>query len=312
MRLVFCGTPDFALPSLKRLASSRHRVLAVVTQPDRPKGRGRIPQPPPVKQLAQKLGLEVRQPDKIKDPDFLAWLDSLRPEVLVVVAYGRILPPEMLDLPSRGSINLHASLLPRYRGAAPIHWAVINGETETGVTTMYITPELDAGDIILQRAVPIGERDTAGSLHDRLAEVGAELLVETLDRVEQGEAPRRPQEAGQATYAPPLKPEDEKIDWRWPARTVYNRVRGLNPWPGAYGRWRGKRVKVWWVELGERLAAGEHKPGTIVAVDERGIEVACGDGQAVRIQQLQPEGKAVMTAAEFIRGYRPYIGEAWD
>jgi methionyl-tRNA formyltransferase len=271
-----------------------------------------MPQPPPVKQLAQELGLEVRQPDKIKDLDFLAWLASLRPEVLVVVAYGRVLPPEMLDLPSRGSINLHASLLPRYRGAAPIHWAVINGEKETGVTTMYITPELDAGDIILQRAVPVGERDTAGSLHDRLAEVGAELLVETLDRVEQGEAPRRPQEASQATYAPPLKPEDEKIDWRWPARAVFNRVRGLNPWPGAYGRWRGKRVKIWWVEPGERLPAGRWAPGEILAVGEQGIEVACGDGQAVWIQQLQPEGKAVMTAAEFARGYRPRIGEAWD
>jgi len=311
MRLVFCGTPDFALPSLRALLASRHRVLAAITQPDRPKGRGRLPQAPPVKELAREAGLEVRQPESLKDPDFLAWLEGLAPEVLVVVAYGRILPRALLELPSRGCINLHASLLPRYRGAAPIHWAIINGERETGVTTMFVTPELDAGDIILQEAVEIGARETAGQLHDRLAVLGAELLVKTLDLLGEGRAPRRPQDPASATYAPPLRPEDERIDWTRPALAVYNRVRGLNPWPGAYGQWRERRVKIWWVDPPEPLEAEGLEPGQIAAVGEQGIKVACGDGQAVAIRRLQPEGKAVMGAADFIRGYRPQVGEAW-
>ncbi|MCR4420028.1 MAG: methionyl-tRNA formyltransferase [Clostridia bacterium] len=311
MRLVFCGTPDFALPSLRALLASRHRVLAAITQPDRPKGRGRLPQAPPVKELAREAGLEVRQPESLKDPDFLAWLEGLAPEALVVVAYGRILPRALLELPSRGCINLHASLLPRYRGAAPIHWAIINGERETGVTTMFVTPELDAGDIILQEAVEIGARETAGQLHDRLAVLGAELLVKTLDLLGEGRAPRRPQDPASATYAPPLRPEDERIDWTRPALAVYNRVRGLNPWPGAYGQWRERRVKIWWVDPPEPLEAEGLEPGQIAAVGEQGIKVACGDGQAVAIRRLQPEGKAVMGAADFIRGYRPQVGEAW-
>lgn len=302
MRLVFCGTPAFALPSLKALLASRHEVLGVVTQPDRPKGRHRRLTPPPVKELAHSAGLTVWQPESLQDREFVSLLQGLRLDALVVVAYGKILPAPVLDLPRRGCINLHASLLPRYRGAAPIHWAIINGERETGVTTMFMAPRLDAGDIILQRAVAIAPRETAGQLHDRLADLGAGLLVETLDLIEKGKAPRRPQEEALATYAPPLKPEDEKIDWQWPAEAVFNRVRGLNPWPGAYAVWQGRRLKIWWAEPGTR-PAGKFAPGEVLGCGTEGIEVACGDGQAVVIKELQPEGKGVMSAAAFLRGY---------
>lgn len=303
MRLVFCGTPAFALPSLRALLSSRHEVRGVVTQPDRPKGRERRLTPPPVKDLALSCGLPLWQPTSLLEAEFLSWLEGQRPDALVVVAYGKILPTRILELPRFGCINLHASLLPRYRGAAPIHWAVINGEAETGVTTMFMAPRLDAGDIILQERVAIGPRETTGQLHDRLADLGASLLVATLDLLEEGKAPRRPQEEALATYAPPLRPEDEKIDWRWSAAAVFNRVRGLNPWPGAYAVWQGRRLKIWWVEPVPG-PAGEFAPGEVVACSAEGITVACGDGQAVVIKELQPEGKGLMAAAAFLRGYR--------
>ncbi|MBC7346077.1 MAG: methionyl-tRNA formyltransferase [Clostridia bacterium] len=313
MRLVFFGTPAFALPTLEALLESPHRVLGVVTQPDRPKGRRRLLAPPPVKEAAAARGLPIWQPANLREPAFLSLLRGLEPEVAVVVAYGKILPPAVLDLPRHGCINVHASLLPRYRGAAPIHWAVINGESETGVTTMYMAPALDAGDIILQRAVAIGTRETTGALHDRLARLGADLLLETLDLLEAGKAPRRPQDEALASYAPPLQPEDERIDWQWPAAVIFNRVRGLNPWPGAYTTWRGKRLKIWWVEPGA-LAAREARPGQVLAVGGEGFSVACGSGQALLVKELQPEGKAPMEAAAFVRGYRlapgEYLGDA--
>jgi methionyl-tRNA formyltransferase len=312
MRVVFCGTPDFALPSLRSLLASHHQVVGVVTQPDKPKGRQRRFSASPVKELAVSEGLEVQQPASLKDEEFLSWLRQRSPDALVVVAFGKILPPVVLELPPYGCINLHASLLPRYRGAAPIHRALIAGEKETGVTTMFMVPELDAGDVILQQKVAIGPRETAGELHERLAVLGAELLVETLDLLEQGKAPRFPQDETLATYAPPLGPEDERIVWSDPAEAVFNRVRGLNPWPGAYSVWRGKRLKIWWVEPKEKATIPDPRPGRIVAVDSDGIEVTCGGGQAVVLKQVQPEGKNPMAVSEFIRGYRPRLGEEFD
>lgn len=300
MKIVFMGTPDFAVPSLKALAHAGYTVAAVVTRPDRPKGRGGKVSPPPLKECALSLGLPVHQPERLKDPSFLGRMSELSPDAVVVVAYGKILPREILSLPGLGCINVHASLLPGYRGSAPIHRAVINGESETGVTTMYMEEGLDTGDIIQQKRVAIGEDDTAGVVHDRLSVLGASLLTETLALIAKGGAPRVPQDGSLATYAPPLTAEDEIIRWNATARSINDRVRGLNPWPGARTYLGERLVKVWRVRAaGGCKPAG--RPGTVLAFQEDGIRVQAGEGQII-ITELQAEGSKRMSAAEFLRG----------
>ncbi|MBD3347679.1 MAG: methionyl-tRNA formyltransferase, partial [Candidatus Eisenbacteria bacterium] len=244
MRIAFMGTPDFAVPSLRKLEASRHDVSLVVTQPDRPAGRGRRLRPPAVKAAALNLGLPLEQHEDVNTDAFLRRLRELDPDVLVVVAFGQILRPELLELPERGAVNVHASLLPRFRGTAPINWAIVNGEKETGVTTMFMAPKVDAGEIILQRRTPIHATDTAGTLSDRLADMGAELLIETLDLIEAGEAPRIKQDPGLSSYARKLRKEDGEIDWSQPTGRVLDLVRGMAPWPGAYTWYEGKKLRV--------------------------------------------------------------------
>lgn len=299
MRVVFMGTPDFAVPSLKALAEAQYDVAAVVTQPDRPRGRGKKETPPPVKETARALNIPVFQPLRIKDPDFINLLKGLSPDVIVVVAFGRILPRDILVLPEYGCINVHASLLPKYRGAAPIHWAVINGEKSTGITTMYMDEGLDTGDMILREAVPIHEEDNVGDLHDRMASLGASLLTKTLSLIKSGQAPRTPQ-AGESSYAPMLTAEDERILWDRPARDIYNQVRGMNPWPGARATMHGKVLKIW------RAAALEEDgsdllPGQVISSGADGILVRAGTGR-LKITELQLQGAKRLGAADFLRG----------
>lgn len=299
MRVVFMGTPDFAVPTLKALVEAGHDVPAVVTQPDRPKGRGKKETPPPVKETAQSLKIPVIQPLRVKDPDFINLLKGLSPAVIVVVAFGRILPPDILSLPKYGCINVHASLLPKYRGSAPIHRAVINGEKETGITTMHMDEGMDTGDMILREAVPIHEEDTVGTVHDRLAVVGARLLVETLDLIGQGRAPRVPQ-VGNPSYAPMLKAEDELIRWDRTARDIFNHIRGMNPWPGARTTLSGRVLKIW------RAAAPEEDgnsvgPGRVVSGGREGFVVGTGNGR-LTVTELQLQGAKRMNAADFLRG----------
>ncbi len=316
MKLVFMGTPEFAVPSLRRLVGSGWRCLAVVTQPDRGRGRGRKITPTPVKREAEALGLEVLQPQKPTDPSFVSRLEELAPEVIVTVAYGEILPPLVLELPRAGCVNLHPSLLPMYRGAAPIHWAIINGEDTTGVTTMYMNEKMDAGEIILQRKTRISEKDNVKTLHDRLAVLGADLLEETLELIRRGEAPRVPQDDRLATYAPALQREHELVDWNRPARRVVDHIRGMDPWPGAHTFWNGKVLKVFRAEArtGVEPAAGQVQgqgeiPGKVVEVDpDQGFTVATADG-GVLILEVQPAGRRRMPAQSFLRGYDLKPGE---
>ncbi|NLP18757.1 MAG: methionyl-tRNA formyltransferase [Firmicutes bacterium] len=307
MRILFMGTPQFALDSLQLLLEAGKQLVGVITQPDRPRGRGRIITPSPVKALAQKKNLLVYQPQDLKDPAVLKKLGTLQPHLIVVVAYGKILPREILDLPTKGCINLHASLLPRYRGAAPIQWALMKGERITGVTTMYVDEALDEGDIILQSEVPILSSDTMGSLHDKLSSAGAELLLETVEKISSGTAPRTPQPEKGATFAPPLKRSHEILDWTRTARELWFQVRALNPRPGATTYWRGSILKVWDVAP-VRENGKEEQPGEIVAVDKReGIFVKTGSG-LLHLKELQPAGKQRMSASDFARGYGAKVG----
>lgn len=305
LRVVFMGTPDFAVPCLDRLVAEGHEVAAVVTQPDRPKGRGQKLAASPVKEASVGHGLAVLQPASIKTPDFYAAMAALKPDVAVVVAFGQFLPGALLALPPLGCINVHASLLPAYRGAAPIHWAVMNGETVTGVTTMYMDTGMDTGDMILKAETPIGPDETTGEVHDRLKGLGAGVLAETLALAAAGRAPRAPQDGAAATYAPLLTRAVERIDWSKPAATVHNQVRGLSPWPGAYCVHGDKVLKVWRSELAPG-AGGQ--PGQIVAADDGGVVVAAGTG-AVRLTEVQPENRRRMAAGEYARGYGITTGE---
>lgn len=295
------GTADFAVPSLRALAAE-HEIVTVVTQPDRPKGRGQKVQFTPVKEAALELGLKVWQPLRIKEPQAVEHLKNLAPQAIVVVAYGQILSQDILEIPPLGCINVHASLLPAYRGAAPINWVLINGEKETGVTTMYMAPELDSGDIILQSKLSISPLETAGTLHDKLAQEGAQLIVETIKLLEEGKAPRQPQQEELATYAPLLTKEHEKIDWSHSSYQVANLIRGMNPWPGAYTTYQGKILKIMEatpLEEGENLA-----PGTVLKVDQKkGFQVQCGSG-SVLVTAVKPQGRKAMAGADFIRGYK--------
>jgi methionyl-tRNA formyltransferase len=300
MDVLFMGTPEFAAPTLQALLDSRHDLRAVVTQPDKPAGRGRRLSAPKVKQLALAHEIPCLQPTALNDPTVEDALSALEPEVIVVAAYGKILPPSILNIPPMGCINVHASLLPKYRGAAPIQWAIINGETETGITIMLMDEEMDHGPILLQRPVPILPDETAGELHDRLAALGPPCLLEALEGLEAGSLTPRTQDHAEATYAPMLSKEDGRLDWSEPAERVVNRVRGVTPWPGATTSLGGEPIKVWRASASSAEASG--RPGEVVAVGEDGLTVACGRG-ALRIVELQVAGRRRMAAASFLRGY---------
>jgi methionyl-tRNA formyltransferase len=297
LRIVFMGTPEFACPTLRTLIEHGEQVVAVVTQPDRPKGRGQQTLPPPVKLLAQEHGIPVLQPVKVRHPDAIEEIRLLSPDLIVVVAFGQILPKALLEIPARGCINVHASLLPRYRGAAPLNWCIINGETETGVTTMMMDVGLDTGDMLLKSATPIDPDEDTSSLHDRLSRIGAELLAETLDQLSEGRLVPEKQDDALTCYAPMLKKEDGLIDWGKDAPGIKNLVRGMTPWPGAYSYLDDKLLKVYRVQS----ASGQGTPGEVLAVGRDGIEVACGEGSVV-IHELQLEGKKRLPAAEFLAG----------
>ena len=298
------GTPDFAVPSLERLAESGHDLTAVVTRPDRPRGRGRKPAPPPVKAVAQRLDVPILQPESLRDPDFLTALRKLRVDLFVVVAFA-ILPKAVLGIPKRGSVNLHPSLLPKYRGAAPINWAVIRGERETGVTLFLLKPKVDAGDILLQRRAPIGPDETAGELHDRLSALGAEALLETVDGLARGDVTPAPQSEEGVTAAPKLSREDGRVDWGADAGTIRNLIRGTNPFPGAFTAWKGGELKV----HRAAVTAGSGAPGEVILADSKeGLVVAAGSG-ALALLEVQPAGKRRMSGAELVRGYRAAAGD---
>ncbi len=301
MKIVFMGTPDFAVPTLKTLVASGHEVACVVTQPDRPKGRGRGLAMSPVKQLAKESGLDILQPEKASDPEFVNALGQLQPDLIVVVAYGQILKKSILEMPKFFCLNLHSSLLPKYRGAAPINWAIINGEKETGVTAMKMDEGMDTGDILLTQKIPILESDNARTLHDKLSQEGALLVIQTIEQLEKGALTPIVQDANQVTYAPKLKKEDGLIHWEGDATNLRNRVRGLEPWPGAYTFYQSKRLRLCEVEAAK--GEPEDHPGEVARTTDHGIEVGTGKGRLV-ITSLQPEGKNRMSAKSFLAGHK--------
>jgi methionyl-tRNA formyltransferase len=303
--IVVCGTPGFAVPTLEKLVEAGFRVRLVITQPDRPKGRGLELVSSPVKQAAEKLGLPIYQPEKIKQNEELrAKLEAIRPEAIIVVGYGRIIPLWMLQLPPLGNINLHGSLLPKYRGAAPIQWAIANGETVTGVTTMRIDEGLDTGDILLQQELAILDEDTAETLVPKLAAMGADLMIETLRGLRAGTIQPQKQDDARATLAPILKKEDGRIDFSRGAQEIWNRLRGFQPWPGAFTTFRGKSLNITAIK-----PASEQVPAAQLLVRDGQLFAGCGNHSAVAVLELQPEGKKRMPAGDFISGYRPQTGE---
>jgi len=302
MRLVFLGTPAFAVPTLERIVGSGRQILLVVTQPDRPRGRGQKLAPSSVKEAAMRLGLPVFQPERLRRPEAVARLRELAADAMVVVGYGQIIPQSIIDLAPLGIINVHASLLPKYRGAGPVQWAILNGETITGVTTMRIDAGLDTGDILLKARTEIGPEETAVELGNRLAVMGADLLVETLERLDWGTLTPEKQNPAEATYAPLLKKEDGLIDWRQPAAAIHNRVRGFQPWPGAYTRIRGRTLHIWRSRLLIETPCGSKGgcvPGRVVTL--KPLVVSCGEG-AIELLEVQLEGRKRLSAADFING----------
>lgn len=300
MRILFMGTPDFAVPCLEEILTAGHCVVGVVSQPDKPKGRGHKMTPPPVKVCAQAHDLAVYQPATLKDGVLLSVLEELTPDMIVVVAYGKILPKYILDYPRFGCVNVHASLLPKYRGAAPIQWSVIDGETTTGVTTMYMSEGLDTGDMILKAETAIAPEETYGELHDRLSVMGAALLAKTLEQIENGTAPREPQEEACSTYAPMISKEIGHIDWSKSAVEILNLIRGTNPWPMSYSLYQGEPMK-----LIRAIAAGPKtgRPGEILTADKSGICIACGDGNGILVQELQFRGGKRMEVSSYLNGH---------
>ncbi|GGO77435.1 methionyl-tRNA formyltransferase [Marinobacterium nitratireducens] len=295
LNIVFAGTPDFAAASLQALLDSPHRVIAVYTQPDRPAGRGRKLTPSPVKTLALEHGIEVRQPQSLKDPEAQAELAALEPDLMVVVAYGLLLPKAVLEIPRLGCINVHASLLPRWRGAAPIHRAVLAGDAETGVTIMQMDEGLDTGDMLLKARCDIGAQESSGELHDRLAVIGAAALSDSLEGIAAGTIRREPQDDSLATYAHKLEKQEGELDWRQPAKALAQQVRGLSPWPVAFTRLGGDNLRVWGATALDGTC--DDPPGTIVAADRDGIQVACGEGVLSLTRVQLPGGKALDAAA---------------
>lgn len=305
MRIVFMGTPDFAVPCLKALIEAGHEIAGVFTQPDKPKNRGHQLTPPPVKVCAQENGCAVFQPASLKTGEAQALLRALAPELIVVVAYGKILPQAVLDIPKHGCINVHASLLPKYRGAGPIQWSILNGETETGITTMYMAQGIDTGDMLLQVKTDIGPDETADELHDRLSVLGAQLLTETIYQLEEGKLAPIPQDDALSCYAPMLTKDLCAVDFSKPAGEVHNRIRGLYSWPCAQTSFAGKRLKL----CHSSLAEGEflEAPGTIA--DVKRFLVVCGDKKAVILREVQPEGGKRMAGADFLRGRHAQNGD---
>ena len=301
MKILFMGTPEFAVPSLNALLGAGHTVCGVFTQPDKPKNRGMKLLPSPVKVCALSHEIPVFQPAKMRDGEALGYLRELDPELIVVAAYGKILPSEILDYPVKGCINVHSSLLPKYRGAAPINWAILNGEAVTGVTIMHMAPALDAGDIISQASTPIGADETAPMLTARLAELGAELLVSAVEAIGAGTAARTPQDEADSTYAPMLSRELSPMDWSKPARTLHDQVRGLLPWPAAVAEFGGIRCKVFSTDI--PLQTTDAAPGIILEAGKRGIDIACGGGTVLHIDELQADGGKRMKAADYLRGH---------
>ncbi|MGD1210200.1 MAG: methionyl-tRNA formyltransferase [Candidatus Acidiferrales bacterium] len=308
MRIVFCGTPAFAVPSLRHLiAQPDFRVEAVVTQPDRPRGRGQETAGSPVKDAAVAAGIPVYQPEKIKSEEAYDYFKRLAPDVVVIIAYGQIIPQRLIDIPRLGWINLHASLLPKYRGAAPVNWAIVNGETRTGLTTMQIDAGLDSGPILLKRETEIGPDETTPELTVRLAELGGPLVEETLRKLDQGEITPAAQDNSRATFAPILKKDDGRIDWSLSAHKIYNRIRGLQPWPGAFTTFRGKTCQIWGKPLRPISAGG--MPGAILPTREDGLLVICGGSTVLRVEQVQLEGRNRVTDGGFMNGARIVPGE---
>lgn len=295
------GTPDFAEASLKKLIEEKLNVVGVFTQPDKPKGRGMEMTASPVKKLAEAQGIPVFQPAKMRDGTALAAISGLEPDILVVVAYGRILPDDILAAAPLGAINVHGSLLPQYRGAAPIQWSVLNGDEVTGVTTMYLASEMDSGDIIYAAETPIGEKETSGELFDRLKEMGAELLVKTLRDIENGTAPRTPQDHSRATYVTMLDKGISPIDWTKTPREIVKHIYGLQPWPVATAELDGTTYRIFGADYTEHET--DKAPGTLIAAGKDGIELACGGGRTLLITELQAPGKKRMKAADFLRGH---------
>lgn len=301
MRAIFMGTPDFAVPTLQAMIDAGHEVVAVFTQPDKAKGRGKSVVYTPVKEKALEYNIPVYQPVKIREPEMLGKIAELKPEVIVVVAFGQILPKALLDIPTYGCINVHASLLPKYRGAAPIQWAVINGEKVSGVTTMHMGVGLDTGDMILKEEVVLDEKETGGSLHDKLMVIGANLLIKTLDLLKEGKAPREVQNDTQAgEYAKMLDKKLGQIDFTKSAEEIERLIRGLNPWPSAYTKFGNKTCKFWMADVDEKEYDG--CPGEVVAVDKQSFTLKTGKG-ALIVRELQLEGKKRMDAGAFMRGY---------
>ncbi len=300
MRIVFMGTPDFSVPVLEALVKAGHQVVAVVTQPDKPKGRGKAVLMTPVKEKALEYGIPVYQPVKVREPEFVEVLKGLKPDVMVVVAFGQILPKTVLDIPRYGCVNVHASLLPRYRGAAPIQWVVIDGEKESGVTTMMMDVGLDTGDMLEKAAVALEPDETGGSLHDKLSVLGAELILTTLQKLEDGTIVRTPQTDEDTCYARMLNKSMGDIDWTMDAAAIERLIRGLNPWPSAYTRWNGRTLKIWRAEVLEEEYEGAC--GQVVYTDKCSLYVKTGKG-TLALKELQPEGKKRMEINAFLRGY---------
>lgn len=308
-KIVFMGTPAFSAPILRMLVEQGYEVALVVTQPDRPVGRKKILTPTPVKEQALALDLPVYQPERLKDPEQAQKILDLQPDLIVTAAFGQILPTAILEAPKLGAINVHASLLPEYRGGAPIHQAIIDGKKETGVTIMYMVDRLDAGDIISQTTVPIEEMDHTGSMFEKLSIAGKELLQETLPSIIDGTNARTPQDEEHVTFARNISREQERIDWNKSARELYNQVRGLHPWPVAFTSLGGTNVKIWWAELAD--SANISQPGEVLELTEDAIIVQTGDG-ALAIKELQPAGKKRMTAQDYLRGPKLQAGDRFE
>ncbi|WP_166238110.1 methionyl-tRNA formyltransferase [Paenibacillus turpanensis] len=301
-RIVFMGTPDFAVPSLRLLLEEGYHVVGVVTQPDRPKGRKKVLTPTPVKEEALKHGLPVYQPLKLRAPEAVEEVRALQPDLIITAAYGQILPKSVLDLPKHGCINVHGSLLPKYRGGAPIQRAIMNGESATGVTIMYMAEGLDTGDMLTRVEVPITDEDDSGTIFTKLSEAGAELLRDTLPDLLEGKLQAVPQNEAEASYARNLSRDDERIDWQRDARSLFNQVRGLRPFSGGFTLWNGDVLKIWRCQPAASKAASGAKPGTVLDTSGECIVVAAGEGSALLITELQPAGKKAMSAADFVRG----------
>jgi methionyl-tRNA formyltransferase len=320
MRLIFCGTPQFAVPTLKNLlAQADFEIAAVITQPDRPRGRGQEVTFSPVKETAVAAGIPVHQPEKIRAPEVQEFLQKLAPDVIVIIAYGQIIPARLLPIPKLGWINLHASLLPKYRGAAPINWAIVSGETKTGATSMRIDAGMDTGEILLQREMEIGARETAPELAARMSELGAPLMVETLRGLASGSIVPRPQNNEEASLAPMLKKEDGLIDWSRSAQEIFTRIRGFAPWPGAYTFFRGQTIHIWGEPVSDDVAQGmatEHRsvvPGALL-VKRNTVLVYCGNATYLRLLAVKLEGRKQVSTSEFVNGARllpeEHFGEA--